>query len=186
MTMKENATAPIQLASLPSKPEAKEEAPPPQEKTGIAAIRKIKILIVAASAFVLIGGGVGAAVYLGWISIPGFSSAKKPAVISTPPRMGSMLKISPLVINLKEEGGRHYVKTTIILEIAQNEWVEEVKSRIPLLTDLAILTLSDKRLEDLKNSAAKENLKKELLAKVNQALNSPQVNQIYFDEFLYQ
>jgi flagellar FliL protein len=184
--MKENAIDPIQLASLPSRRLAKEEVIPPQEKVRIAAIRKIKILIVAASGFVLIGGGVGVAIYLGWISIPGLSSAKKPAVISTPPRMGAMLKISPLVINLKEEGGRHYVKTTIVLEIGQNEWVEEVKSRIPLLTDLAILTLGDKRLEDLKNSAAKENLKKELLVKVNQALNSTKVNQIYFDEFLYQ
>ncbi len=184
--MKENAIDPIQLASLPPKPVAKEEAIPPQEKAGIAAIRKIKILIVAMAGFVLIGGGVGAAIYLGWISIPGFSSTKKPAVISPRPRLGPMLKLSPLVINLKEEGGRHYVKTTIVLEIGQNEWAEEVKSRIPLLTDLAILTLSDKRLEDLKNVAAKENLKKELLEKVNQALNSPKVNQVYFDEFLYQ
>ena len=184
--MKENAIDPIQLASLPSKPTAKEEATPPQEKMGIGAIKKIKILIVAGAGFVLIGGGLGAAIYLDWISIPGLTSTKKPSVIPLPPRIGAMLKISPLVINLKEEGGRHYVKTTIVLEIGQNEWVEEVKSRIPLLTDLAILTLSDKRLEDLKNTAAKENLKKELLGKVNQALNSPKVNQIYFDEFLYQ
>jgi len=186
MTMKENAFDPIQLASLPSKPVAKEEATPHPEKIRIGAIRKIKILIIAASGFVFIGGVVGAAIYLGWISLPWLSSTKKTAVISAPPRMGAMLKISPLVINLKEEGGRHYVKATIVLEIGQNEWVEEVKSRIPLLTDLAILTLSDKRLEDLKNSGAKENLKKELLGKINQALNSKKVNQIYFDEFLYQ
>ncbi|MGD0623615.1 MAG: flagellar basal body-associated FliL family protein [Thermodesulfobacteriota bacterium] len=184
--MKENAIDPIQLTSLPSKPVAKEEVTVPQDKTGIPAIRKIKILIVAVAGFVLIGGGVGAALYLGWISIPGFPSTKKTAVISTPPKIGPMLKISPLVINLKEEGGRHYIKTTIVLEIGQKEWVEEVQSRIPLFSDLAILTLSDKRLEDLKNSAAKENLRKELLVKVNQALDSPKVNQIYFDEFLYQ
>jgi flagellar FliL protein len=184
--MKENAIDPIQLASLPSRTMAKEEAAPPREKTGFAAIRKIKILIVAGAAFILIGGGAGAAIYLGWISIPGFSSTEKTAVISTQPKVGPMLKISPLVINLREEGGRHYVKTTIVLEVGQQEWVEEVQSRIPLLTDLAILTLSDKRLEELKNSAAKENLKKEILAKVNQALDSPKVNRIYFDEFLYQ
>jgi flagellar FliL protein len=184
--MKENAIDPIQLTSLPSKPVAKEEVTAPQDKTGIPAIRKIKILIVVVAGFVLIGGGVGAALYLGWISIPGFPSTKKTAVISTPPQIGPMLKINPLVINLKEEGGRHYIKTTIVLEIGQKEWVEEVQSRIPLFSDLAILTLSDKRLEDLKNSAAKENLRKELLVKVNQALDSPKVNQIYFDEFLYQ
>ena len=184
--MKENAIDPIQLASPPSKPMAKEEATAPQEKKGTAAIRRIKILIVAVAGLVLIGGGVGAALYLGWISIPGFSSTKKTTMIPTAPRLGPMLKINPLIINLKEEGGRHYIKTTIVLEIGQKEWIEEVTSRIPLLTDLAILTLSDKRLEDLKNSAAKENLKKELLVKINQALDSPKVNQIYFDEFLYQ
>jgi flagellar FliL protein len=184
--MKDNAIDPITLVSLPSKPVAKEEAVAPQEKAGIPAIRKIKILIMALAGFVLLGGGVGAALYLGWIPIPGFPFTKKTSVISTPPRIGPMLKINPLIINLKEENGQHYIKTTMVLEIGQKEWVEEVQSRIPLLTDLAILTLSDKRLEDLKNSAAKKNLKEELLAKVNQAFGSPKIKQIYFDEFLYQ
>ena len=66
------------------------------------------------------------------------------------------------------------------------EWLEEVRSKIPLLADLTILTLSDKRLKELQNAEAKENLKKELLTKINQALGSPKVTQIYFDEFLFQ
>jgi flagellar FliL protein len=184
MVMKENAIDPVQLVSLPSKNAAKEERLAPIEKTGIPAFRKV--LMVVVSGFVLFGGGVGAALYLGWISIPGFAFTKKTAAVSHLPSIGAMLKISPLVINLKEENGRHYIKTTIILEIGQREWVEEVQSKVPLLTDIAILTFSDKRLEDLKNSAAKENLKKELLVKMNQALDSPKVKQIYFDEFLYQ
>ena len=185
--MKEDSIDPIQLASPPpSRPRSKEEAIAPQEKTGIPTIRKIKILIVAVGGLVFLGGGVGAALYLGWISIPGLPSTKKTTVIPTQPRIGPMLKISPLVINLKEESGRHYVKTSIVLEIGQKEWVEEVQSRIHLLTDLTILTLSDKRMEDLKNFNAKEDLKKELLVKANQALDSPKIKQIYFDEFLYQ
>jgi flagellar FliL protein len=184
MAMKENAIDPIQLASNPSKMAAREEAPPPVEKKGIPAIKKI--LIVALAGFVLVGGGVGSALYFGWISIPGFAVTKKTAKVSTPLTIGPMLKINPLVINLREENGRHYIKTTIILEIGQKEWVEGVQSRIPLLTDLAILTLSDKRIEDLKNPTSKEDLKRELLAKINQALDSPKVKQVYFDEFLYQ
>jgi flagellar basal body-associated protein FliL len=100
--------------------------------------------------------------------------------------IGPMVKMSPLIINLKEESGHHYIKASIVLEIGQKDWIEEVQSRVPLLTDLAILTLSDKRLEELKSSGAKENLKKELLMKVNQSLDSLKVKQIYFDEFLYQ
>jgi len=107
-------------------------------------------------------------------------------VIPASAAIGPMLKISPLIINLKEEGGKHYIKTTIILEIGQPEWLEEVRSRVSLLTDLAILTLGDKQLKELQNAEAKENLKKELLIKINQALGSPKVAQIYFDEFLFQ
>jgi flagellar basal body-associated protein FliL len=136
--------------------------------------------------FVLLGGGMGAALYLGWLSIPGFSLTKKNTVVSPSPEIGPMVKMSPLIINLKEESGHHYIKASIVLEIGQKEWVEEVQSRVPLLTDLAILILSDKRLEELKSSGAKEKLKRELLMKVNQSLDSLKVKQIYFDEFLYQ
>ncbi len=64
--------------------------------------------------------------------------------------------------------------------------ISEVKANLPLFTDLVILSLSDKRLEDLRGPQAKENLKKEFLAQMNQALGSPKVTRIYFDEFLFQ
>jgi len=186
--MKETKIDPIQLDSPPSKPEAKGEAAAPQEEKGAPKPRNIKILITLVVGFVLLGGGMGAALYLGWLSIPGFSLTKKNTVLSTSAsaEIGPMVKMSPLIINLKEESGHHYIKASIVLEIGRKDWIEEVQSRVPLLTDLAILTLSDKRLEELKSSGAKENLKKELLMKVNQSLGSLKVKQIYFDEFLYQ
>jgi flagellar basal body-associated protein FliL len=184
--MKENKIDLIQLDSPPSKPEAKGEAAVPQEEKGAPKPRNIKILITLVVGFVLLGGGMGAALYLGWLSIPGISSGGKNTVVSSSAEIGSMVKMSPLIINLKEENGNHYIKTSMVLEIGQKDWVEEVQSRVPLLTDLAILTLSEKRLEELKSSGAKENLKKELLMKINQSLDSLKVKQIYFDEFLYQ
>lgn len=184
--MKETKIDLIQLDSPPSKPEAKGEAAAPQEEKGARKPRNIKILITLVVGFVLLGGGMGVALYLGWLSMPGFSLTKKNTVVSTSAEIGPMVKMSTLIINLKEESGHHYIKTSIVLEIGQKDWVEEVQSRVPLLTDLAILTLGDKRLEELKSSGAKENLKKELLMKVNQSLDSLKVKQIYFDEFLYQ
>jgi flagellar FliL protein len=184
--MEKTRTGPIALDPRPAKRAAQEgAAAPPEEKESFRG-RNIKILLFSVAAIVLIGSVVAAGLYLGWISFPGSSSTKGKEVVPPAVAVGPMLKINPLVINLREEGGRHYIKTTIVLEIGQPEWLEEVRSKVPLLTDLAILTLSDKRLKELQNAEAKENLKKELLVKINQALGSPKVAQIYFDEFLSQ
>jgi flagellar basal body-associated protein FliL len=99
---------------------------------------------------------------------------------------GPMVKLTPLVINLNEASGRHYIKTTIVFEIGQKEWVEEVEKRIPSLADMVISTLCDKRLEDLKRPQSREEIKKEILARSQKTLQSPKIKQVYFDEFLFQ
>jgi flagellar FliL protein len=99
---------------------------------------------------------------------------------------GPMIKLSSLVVNLNEASCRHYIRTTIVLEVAQKEWVDEVQRRIPLLTDMIIVTLGDKKLTDLKGPQGKEELRKELLVKAGKTLASPRIRQIYFDEFLLQ
>jgi len=184
--MENTRTDPTALNPRPAKGAAQErEAAAPEEKESFKG-RNIKILIFSVTGILLMGIVVAVGLFLGWISFPGSSSAKKKEVVPLAAAIGPMLRINPLVINLREEGARHYIKTTIVLEIGQPEWLEEVRSKVPLLTDLAILTLSDKRLKELQDAEAKENLKKELLAKINHALGSPKVAQIYFDEFLLQ
>ncbi len=139
----------------------------------------------------MLGGGGGVAAYMGWSPVPGISkksSPPKPAEAPASPltTIGPMVKTSALTINLREERGKHYVKTSIVLEVGKPEWLDEVKANLPLFTDLVILSLSDKRLEDLRGPQAKETLKKEFLAQMNQALGSPKVKRIYFDEFIFQ
>jgi len=96
------------------------------------------------------------------------------------------LKLSPLVVNLKEESGRSYLRTTIVLELESDKVGEEIKSRMSLLTDRAISILSDKMLDNMRQPASKEELKQELLSNLNQLFESPRIKGIYFDEFLYQ
>jgi len=203
--MRETKTYLLPLGSAPVKTPAREESPPehgtpavthavdmiPPAQEEIAKPKEPykKKLILALVALMLLGGGAVAAVYLGFLSIhriPKPVPTKEPVAVTQPTESGPMVKISSLIINLKEEAGRHYIKTTIVMEIGKKEWSEEINAQIPLLTDLAILTVGDKRLEDMKIPTAKENLKKELLAKMNEALKGPKIKQIYFDEFLYQ
>ncbi len=110
--------------------------------------------------------------------------AKQPSLEES--EMGPILKLTPFIINLKEESGRHYLKTTLILELGEKDWVEPIKEKISSLMDIAILTLSEKRLEELRNPEAKGEIKKELLEKMNQHIEPQKIKQIYFDEFLYQ
>jgi len=148
---------------------------------------KKTILIYGMAGLVLIGGGVGGAGYLGWIDLPGLSSSQKRESPETKkPEMGPIVKLSPLTVNLREGTGHHYLKVTIVLEIEQKNLAEEFQSRMSPLTDMVILTLSDKKLEELKQPASKESIRKELLTKMNQYLDPQKIRQIYFDEFIYQ
>ena len=97
-----------------------------------------------------------------------------------------MIKMAPLIINLHENAGDHYIKATLVLEVTQKDWLEEVQARVPSLTDMMILTLGDKKLEELRRPEKRDNLKKELLDKANQLFPSAKIKQIYFDEFLFQ
>ena len=133
---------------------------------------------------------------MGWIHVPGLPSppktqpsspsAAQPLPPSEKQGMGQVVKLSSLVTNLKEESGRSYLKTTIVLEVEKKAEVEEIQSKMSVLTDTAILTLSDKRLDDLKQPEAKDRLKQELLTRMNQHLDPKKVTRLYFDEFLYQ
>jgi flagellar FliL protein len=100
--------------------------------------------------------------------------------------MGPMVKLKPLIVNLSDEGGMRYVKTSIVLEITQEEYLQEVEALMPPILDLIISTLCDKKLADLKTPQFKEALKKELIEKSHQMLGAQKIRNIYFDEFIFQ
>jgi flagellar basal body-associated protein FliL len=166
-------------------PKGKEE---PKEEVPKKASKKKLVLLLGGLGIFLIGAFSGTAVYLGWVEIPGFSLANKTAQAAPRPviDVGPMVKLSPLIINLNESNSRHYLKTTLVLEIAKKEWVEDVQGKMTSLTDMVIVALGDKRIEDLRKSEARENVKKELLEKANQILAGEKIRRIYFDEFLFQ
>jgi flagellar FliL protein len=138
-------------------------------------------------------GLLGLAACLGVIPLPGgnlspgVASEKKTEVRTAKSSwLGPIIKMNPLIVNLNEPGGRHYLKTTIILELSRMEWVEEVQEQIPCLTDMVITTLGDKKLADMQKPEIKEEIRKELLAKAQKTPAGGMIKQIYFDEFLFQ
>jgi len=147
---------------------------------------KVSFLLLGLIGFLLLGG-LGAAAYLGYLPVSGVQGHGKEEV--KPKKgieLGPTIKLSPLIVNLKGDHGGDYLKTTLILEVDRKEWVEEIQSRISSLTDIVISTLCDKKIEEVKQPGFKEQLRKELLDKVNVSQGPRKIRQIYFDEFLYQ
>jgi flagellar basal body-associated protein FliL len=174
-----------------SDPEAKAPKGGEDPQKGAVAEKpsKKKRLVLFGGAGIVLGGGLAvAAAFLGWIQIPGVSFSEKAAQAAPKPviDVGPMIKLSPLIINLSEAGSRHYLKTTLVLEIGRKDWLAEVQGKMTSLTDMVIVTLGDKRLADLRKSEARENVRKELLEKANQILAGEKIRRIYFDEFLFQ
>ena len=165
-----------------------EEKLPSDPSPGGSKIKgKKRLLIYGMAGLIFLGGSAVAAFQLGWIPISGqVKNKKSESHIAEQTDMGPIVKLSPIVINLKDESGGHYLKATLVLEMGKNDKPEEIQSRMSGLMDTVILTLSDKRMEDLKLPESKETLKQELLQKINQQLDPKKVKGIYFDEFLYQ
>ena len=99
---------------------------------------------------------------------------------------GNTIKMSPLVVNLNEPNGRHYLKTTVILEVEKKEWVEEVQRQMPSIMDMMIMILCDKKLAELQSPQSKDEIRKELLARAQKVPAGSKIKHIYFDEFLFQ
>ncbi len=99
---------------------------------------------------------------------------------------GNTIKMSPLVVNLNEPSGRHYLKTIVILEVGKKEWVEEVQRQLPSIMDMMITTLCDKKLAELQTPQSKDEIRKELLARAQKIPAGSMIKHIYFDEFLFQ
>ncbi len=178
------------------KKEKASPAPSESEEKKVSRIRKsnpFKWIGMGVAGIALLLGGTGMAGYMGYISIPGFSTAHSSP--SPPPpspgtsdaqEIGSLIKLSPLIINLRDERGRSYLKATMVLEIGKKDRVAEVQSRMAELADAAILTLCDKRMEDLMQPDYKGRLKEELATRMNLLFGSPWIRKVYFDEFIYQ
>ncbi len=150
--------------------------------------KKRNFLKLGLMLFLLIIGGGGLAFYFKLIENPLGAENKevKAKEQLKAISIGPTIKLSPLIINLNEQEGRHFLKVTLILEAEQAKWVEEIQAKTSQIINMIIIHLSDKRLVDIHQREAKEILKAELLEKIAKILDGPKVKQIYWEDFLYQ
>ena len=157
-------------------PQAEVQAPPKKGRG--------KLLLVGGAFLVLVGGGAGAAWFLGFL--PYGSNAEAKAAKEQEPAVGALLPLDPFVANLADEDGKRYLKATLQLEFVGAQVPEEFSTRSPQIRDLVLTLLTSKLFSEIRTPQGKALLRDEIINRMNRALNKDLVKAVYFTEFLVQ
>lgn len=131
-------------------------------------MKKMKFVIFLLIVAILAGGGV----YF-------FMSSR--TVPKEEPIKLANLDLEESLINLSDENS--YIKTSITLSYDENE--KNIDSQIPLVKDTVIQYFMSKSSNDFTGDTL-QNMKEELIQKINNSIGTDMVKQIYFTKLVVQ
>lgn len=182
---------------------AEEVEKSPQSNAEAQGSKKRSKLPLLVSALVLVAGGAAAAWYLG--VLPGGAGKAEHAEATAAVEehgdegahggghggkgekgLGPILPLETFIANLADEGGSRYLKATFQIEFLGAGVPGDVNGRLPQIRDLLLTLLSSKTFDDVRTAEGKQQLREEIIARVNQVLDRDAVKAVYFTEFIVQ
>lgn len=100
--------------------------------------------------------------------------------------IGTIHPLEILVVNLKSDNGRRYLKTLISLEITDPKLSIELTLKNAVIRDKIIRILSSKSVEEVASTKGKQTLVDQITVALNSMLDTKSINSIYFTEFVVQ
>lgn len=94
--------------------------------------------------------------------------------------------ISNLLVNPTGTGGTRYLSASVGIEVKSAAVIEKLRLRDLQVRDLLILVLSSRTVEELTNSRAREQMRQEILGRLNQLLGGEQLSAVYFVDYVLQ
>lgn len=132
---------------------------------------------------------IGAGLYVSGI-FGGHGDAKTEEAAAEAPKAPQgpaiYVDIPEILVNLESSGKQRFLKTSISLEVSDDQSAETVKKVMPRLVDQFQTYLRGLRVEDLHGSGGVYRLRQELLARVAKAAEPATVNDVLFRELLVQ
>ena len=116
---------------------------------------------------------------------PATPSAEVSASAEAAPEEGAIVTMPELVLNLAGPK-QTYLRVGAALVLEKGVDAEVLKEEVPLASDVLVDVLSAKTPEELKDPAAKTELKKELSEKVRHAFHDEKVVRVIFTTFVMQ
>ncbi len=102
------------------------------------------------------------------------------------PKVGVMMELQPFVVNLADPNARHFLKTTITLELRTDGDKDRVEKLLPMIRNDIILLLSSHTVEDIITMEGKIRLRDEIVARVSRIIGEGKLLNVYFSQFVVQ
>lgn len=104
-----------------------------------------------------------------------------------PPEVGIMYKLEPaFIVNLGDPEATIYARISITLEVANQQILQEIQKKEPIIRDAIIEIVSGKTSNEIRAPEGREQLKLEILKRINTILAKGGVRNVYFTEFVIQ
>ena len=142
-------------------PDAKEK--PSEEAPGKPPSRRLLWLMLALVGLGLAGG-------VGWFFYLKPKREKiQPAPELKPASPAVYLPLEPVVINLGDDGGGRFAQVGITFQIRDAKLVEDVKKVLPSIRNRILISLSERKAQDLLTKEGKERLAADILMEAGRA-----------------
>lgn len=101
--------------------------------------------------------------------------------------VGAIYDIPPFAVNLSDPNVV-YLRMAVSLDYdpKNSALQKEIETKLPVIQDLVIMITSSKTLEEVSTSQGKDNLKRELLRRINAKMVKGKLNNIYIRDFVIQ
>lgn len=190
------------LRGRPSPPSSSDSPEP--EVAQPKAKRSPQTVLIALTLVSLVAAlSTGAALWFYTLG-PGKAQAVNHAELKTA-KTGALIDLGPFVVNLGNINDRRYLRLALSLDFQtrdpeftdanslertswSNEFKAELKGKEAAFKDVIVTTLSAKTPESLGTPMGKEELKADLIAKLNVQLDNPETSvfDVYFTDFVIQ
>ena len=136
-----------------------------------------KAIIVALSAFLVIGGGAVAALKLGVVG-------NRATIVSQPPPQLKVayVEVREMTLRLADSGSEHYIKLDPVLAVRAGE-AEAMENKIPVVRDRIVTVVTARSSSELASPMGQRKLKEDLVSTLHKDFQDNLVD-IYFSDYL--
>jgi flagellar FliL protein len=99
---------------------------------------------------------------------------------------GGLVALAPFIANLADDGGRRYLKATFQIDFGSATVPASVEAHLPQMRDLLLTLFTSKTYDEIRTPEGKQQLREEIIGRVNQVLDRDLAKAVYFTEFIVQ
>lgn len=141
---------------------------------------KSKLIMIVAAVLVLGGGAAAFFVMQG-------GGAAQAAEGADAEKLGKLMPIESFIVNLNESKSTRYLKITFSVELASDEYENEIRDRKDIIRDRCLTYLSGLSVDDVRGSETKPVIKQALAQAIDDGLNADgAIKNVLLTEFVVQ